>query len=459
MSGQYRHGNKLVVGATRSGKSVSEVNDVIAAAMRKDVAIVLLDPHPRSLAWNVFSHLVARGMEHRVIFDQLPYFSRVPAYRFLPQSTARNSLKRAAQHEQYAQTFTDILCRRRSASSATLSTSPQTEEWTLKAIRFLLHQRQERPASDLRYVFKPGHPIFNLLLHQCTDPDTLFDFHQIAEGSVRRSQFAAAERLISGVCGSPAFIARCGTTFDLPKFLSNAGILIVEGGGDGVSGDTMRTIMGALILQVIQYVRTRSGSKPRVLLVMDEATNAGLISQHEVHALAECQKMGLDLHILVQLLDFPSSQVAAGVMTNCIRHEWFYASDPAVARKAADDLGLSSEEADSVRKLKIGERYVKTRHGVQREQVEMMDDPWVWPGLAVIKTHKALSRIRKRPEYQEFTCKGQSTGENETTPSFAEQHNMSAQSGTFSRSSHRNRQPTEESTSSKNMDAFDRLHP
>ena len=457
MTPRYVKGNKVVFGATRSGKSVSEVNDVVAAAMQKDIAIVLFDPHPRSLAWSVFTHLIARGMESRIIFDQLPYFTHVPTYRFLPQSTARNPLKRSAQHEQYAQTFTDVLCRRRSSSASSLSSSPQTEEWTLKAIRLLLNQKEERPASDLRYVFKPGHPIFNLLLHRCTDSDTTYEFNEIAEGRVKRSQFGAAERLISGVCGSPAFVARCGTSFDLPKFLSNAGILIVEGGSDGISGDAMRTIMGSLILQVIQFVRTRSTSTPRVLLVMDEATNAGLISQHEVHALAECQKMGLDMHILVQLLDFPSSQITAGVLTNCIRHDWFYASDPAVARKAVDDLGLSTEEGDAIRNLRIGERYVKTRDGVNCERVQMLPNPWVWPELAAIKTHKALSRIRKRPEFQEFTCQTHSVGETETTPSSAEQPSTSAPSDTSSPSSHQSKPPIDASTNSSAVDPFDRL--
>lgn len=452
---RYETGNKLVIGATRSGKSVSEINDVIAAATQKEVAIALFDPHPKSLAWSVFNHLISRGMESRIIFDQLSCFSHVPGYRFLPQSTCRNPLKKAAQHEQYAQNFTDILCRRRASSS--LTASPQTEEWTLKAIRLLLNQRQERPASDLRYVFKVGHPVFNLLLQQCTDSDVAFDFDLIAQGKIRQGQFGSAERLISGVCGSPTFIARCGTSFDLPAFLGNSGILIVEGGSDGVSADAMRTIMGSLILQIIQFVRTRDEPTPRVLLVLDEATNANLVSQHEVHALAECQKMGLDVHILVQLLDFPSSQIAGGVLTNCIRHDWFYASDPAVARKAADDLGLPPEGATEIRKLKIGERYIKTRIGVKRDRVKMLPNPWVWGKLAAIKSYKALSRIRKRPEYQEQSCLESSAGEIETTQSSGEQLNTSAPCDTSSPSSPHHKRPIDGSTDSANLDPFDRL--
>ena len=48
-----------------------------------------------------------------------------------------------------------------------------------------------------------------------------------------------------------------------------------------------------------------------MLLILDEATNANLVGAagHEVRALAECQKMGLDIHVLVQSLNFPSSYV------------------------------------------------------------------------------------------------------------------------------------------------------
>ncbi len=71
---------------------------------------------------------------------------------------------------------------------------------------------------------------------------------------------------ISGVCGSVPFAARCGTSFDLESFLDDAGILFVEGG----RGDTnaKAVVMGALVLRVINYVRNRGRSTPRVLLVL-----------------------------------------------------------------------------------------------------------------------------------------------------------------------------------------------
>src|SRR5207244_3204885 len=128
------------------------------------------------------------------------------------------------------------------------------------------------------------------------------------------------------------------------RFLGNCGILLVQGGA--ISQPVMQTILGSIILQTIQFVRSRPSPVPRVLLVLDEATNANLVGAagHEVRALAECQKMGLDIHILVQSLNFPSAYVTDGVLTNCTRHEWYYAANAAVARKAAEDLGDTDYE-------------------------------------------------------------------------------------------------------------------
>ena len=284
-----------------------------------------------------------------------------------------------------------------------LASSPLTEEWTLKALLFLLNQPRDYSTADLRFAFRVGHPVFGRLLQGCNDPDIRYEFEQIACGAIKPGQYASAQRLISGVCGSIAFIARCGTALDLGSFLDRCGILLVEGGS--VSQPVLQTILGSIILQTIQYVRSRPRPTPRVLLVLDEATNANLVGAagHEVRALAECQKMGLDIHILVQSLNFPNSQITDGVLTNCTRHEWMYAANAAVARKAADDLGDSDLE-DSIRRLHVGQRYVKERDQVWFETVRELPNPWVLPQLAARKTQRAIEEIRLRPEYGNQPC-------------------------------------------------------
>jgi hypothetical protein len=64
-------GNKLVTGSTQSGKSYSELHDILAAADERRIAIVVLDPHRGSLAYNALQHLVARGHASRIIWDSL----------------------------------------------------------------------------------------------------------------------------------------------------------------------------------------------------------------------------------------------------------------------------------------------------------------------------------------------------------------------------------------------------
>ena len=235
-------------------------------------------------------------------------------YRFLRQSTASSPLQRQIENQETAKGFTNILCRR---GGIDIAKQPQKEEWILKAVSFVLEQLTERPASQLASVFKTHKPIFKSLLQGCTNRDLIHDFTEIAEGNIKRGTYQSAERLIDGTCNTIPFQTRCGTNFDLEDFLDNAGILLIEG---GIETD----IMGAIQIKVINHIRRRGTSEPRVLMVLDEANNVNLVTDIETRAMAECQKMGLDIHCLVQLLDFPSAAVTNGVFSNCIRHEWFY---------------------------------------------------------------------------------------------------------------------------------------
>lgn len=450
-SNGYQPGNILVTGSTRSGKSTAELLRIVAAAMLMRIAIVVIDPHPNSLARSALRHLVARGHERRIIFDELTHLSRVPGYGFLQPPNFRDPLRRHAAIQQTVDEFADVLCRRREMQS--LATAPQTEEWVNHAGMLLLHQPQPRPASDLRYAFQVGSDMFEHLVQSCTHEETQLKFQEVARRKIARGQFAAAERLITGVCGSVPFAIRCGTSFSIPKFISKAGILLVEGGSQGISEDAARTIMGSIVLQVIRYVRGRKHSTPRVLLVLDEATNAGLIGAtgHEVRAMAETQKMGLDFHVLVQSPNFSSPYTTDAIFTNCVRHEWFFAANDAVARLAASDLG-DPYYRDKVRDLRTGERYVKHKTQVFLERVQMLEDPWVFPGLAEKKSEIALQEIRKRPEFEDAKWLDNLSHlrVNETAKSLSERSNMSASSDTSTSSSPLKRLRTAASRHSEN---------
>jgi len=114
---------------------------------------------------------------------------------------------RAKENYEQAEFFAQKLCRRRDQTS--LATNPQTEEWVMKAILFLLFQPRDYPAHFLRFCLRPSHKIFGELSRNCTDQEITDEFQKIGDGTIRSSQYAAAKRLIDTPCSAPAFIVRC----------------------------------------------------------------------------------------------------------------------------------------------------------------------------------------------------------------------------------------------------------
>ncbi len=393
--------NLLICGSTRSGKTWAELKRLVKAAEDGNIALVVIDPHKDSLAGPLLSHLVARGMWRRVLFERLADLFRVLSWEFLTASPAKDPLIRYAENESNIRAFIDVLCRRRQIDS--IAATPLIEEWVLDVLWLYVEQDRPTPLTDIQFAFEPRHPKLRQLIDHCRNPEIASKFQAVALGKTRRSQFAAAARLIKSVCSSPAFAVRCASnpSFNLGRHLDNAGIVIVEGGGATLSDDAMRIMMGSVILQVIRYVRARPTPYPPVVLVVDEATNAGLIgaSGFETRALAECAKMGLHIHILVQQLNFPTAAITDAVLANTLAHEWFFNANAAVRRQAAIDLG-DREYADVIGRFKVGERAVKYKNIVYSEYVTPLDDPWGFEGLAERKAKRALLDIQARPEYR-----------------------------------------------------------
>ena len=427
---EYRPGNRLVSGSTRSGKSFAEVIEILIAAMvgvmtgTSKMGIVVIDPHVNSLVWNVFKYLVAYGQSGRVLYDRLSSFSRVLGYRFLKPSNARNPFKREAENDQTVKEFFDILLRRKDVQS--LASNPLTEEHAGDGLSLVINQEQPVADSAFQYSYSPETEQFAQLLSGCTSERLRQKFLAVADGRIKPGTCASAKRLFQSVC-TPAFTIRCHKSFGLGGFLDDSGILLVEGDTESISQDAANTVMGGIALQVIQYVRSRRRPVPRVLLVLDEATNANLIGAagHEVRAMAELQKKGLDVHVLVQSPNFPNSFIEDAILTNTIEHHWYYAANDAVARKAAADLGDPSYR-DRVRALHRGERFIKRLNRVSFGKVEGLPDPWAFPGLTERKARVALSQILKRPEYWSPTC---DTSDNRKTKA-SSRRSSSSQSST-----------------------------
>src|SRR5438128_1604090 len=172
----------------------------------------------------------------------------------------------------------------------------------------------------------------------------------------------------------------------------------------------MRTIMGAMVLLVINRAKRRPHPFPPIRVYIDEATNARLVGAPELRGLAETNKNGLYWEFLVQNLDFPGGSDA--VLQNCLRHEWFGCPYYDLARKAATDviagLPFSSDSraerlaalTNEIMNLPPGWRWVRDPSGSRKEYVPLLENPWPdWPGLREAKLQEKLQWIYARREY------------------------------------------------------------
>jgi hypothetical protein len=421
------NGHVFIVGGAGSGKTTAEIIALMEAAKRGDTAIVCADPHSgrQSLAAGFFAHLCEAGQRPRVIYDQLCDVRRVPKWDFVTPSRATSFRERQAENQTICEQFGEILLRRRGQESA--ASTPGIEEWLLAALNLYISQRRRRPLADLRYAFSFDHPTFQAMLAGCQDEDTRYKFEGIV--NARQTPYQAAERLIMGVCRAVPFQVRTEHAggFDFERHLDQKGIVIVEGGAGGaLSPEAMRTMMGAVILKTLNYLRKRQREYPHVILALDEATNANLIGEagQEVRALAELRKYGLEMHIMVQHLHFPSAKIEKGVLTNCGTRKYFRCPEPSTAARLGADLGGSYETsgttrryykdgtiwdapdrfdnsyADDLRNLNRGECLVRRGSRTTRERITPLPDPFGLSKAALAKVMAGLLNVvKERAEY------------------------------------------------------------
>jgi hypothetical protein len=417
--------NVLIVGGSGYGKTTLEVRELVQEADRNDSAIVCIDPHTDSLAALFFAHLCERGHRHRVLYDRLAEIGRVIRWEFLEPSRVRSVRERLGHNQTRCEQFAEMLLRRRGRDSA--AATPTIEEWLLAALNLYIYQRRRRPLADIRFAFQFEHPKFLDMLSACEDPETRCKFEEIM-GS-RYTPYKAAERLILGLCRSAAFQVRTEHSggFDFDGHLDRNGILIIEGGEGGtLSADAMRAMMGAVVLKTLNYLRRRKREFPHVTLALDEANNAQLIGEsgHETRALAELRKYGLGMHVLVQLLDFPSSRIERSVLANCATRRYFNCSDPRTAARLGEDLGGSyttegkktryykdgsqwdapatfdNPYADELRKLARGVCYTRRGSTNKLEHIVPLPNPFRMSSPSLRRLVGGLLKaVQQRPEY------------------------------------------------------------
>lgn len=358
----------FICGATRSGKSEAELVRLVAMAKARDRAIVVLDP-PGTMAAKFLLHLDHLGLTDHVLYDRLADTDRVLGYDWLSPSRHPDPLQREAENDERIREFAAILMRRRGIQDT--ASTPLIEEGLLAALRLYISQKTPVPLAWLADVFTLGSDRRTQLLLNCTEPELVQRFHGYARLSptARRTELGPAERILRAVCQSPSFRVRSGgVTFDFGRFLDERGVLILDGRSRGnVSRDAASIMMGAVLLRVIQHART--GARSRIVLVIDEAVNAGLIGMQESRALAEAPKWGLEFHVIVQdPFSLPRDEIRSNVLQNCGRHEWFRQGSPEAARLAAEDIAIPLLDPLHVHHRELRIRTVEV--GYERVQME-----------------------------------------------------------------------------------------
>jgi hypothetical protein len=409
--------NLLEIGATRKGKTLAAARCVVESP---DEAAVILDPHEQSLAQAVLTHATAN-----ILYERLSDVRRTLGFDLLSPSSHPDPVQRHLENQQRAEAFVAILTRRRDVDG--LGSTPLLEEWTYAAVTLFLFQTMPKPLTVLPYAFLPGTDEFAALVRDCPLPDVKYKFKQLESLSPRglRSEVGSASRLINGVFRSPAFAARSRGGFRLDKFLDARGKLIIEAGG--VGEDTMRAIMGAIVLLVIDYAKRRPKPYPPVRIYIDEANNARLVGTPELRGIAETAKSGLLWTFLVQNLDFPGGSDA--VLQNMHRHEWFGCPFHDLARKGAIDVlaGLPPSEQSRAERideltreimtLPPGWRWVRDADGSRKEYVPLLKNPYPdWPGLREKKLEERLCQIFSRSEYESSVEPPSATSSKPATP-------------------------------------------
>jgi hypothetical protein len=411
-----RHGQNVVrIGAPGSGKTLATAR----SGVESDGAEVDFDPAKESFAQEVLTH--AKG---NLLYAKLSDLRHTLGFELGKPSTHADPVMRQQENHLQAEALADILLYRRQATG--MATTPLMEEWVMAAIMLVLFQRTAKPITWLPFAFMPGTEQFAALVRDCELKEISHKFKQLEGLKPRalRAEVGSAMRLINSVFRSLVFAAWSMGGFDLGAFLDKGGKLVIER-GDEIGQDTMRTIMGMILLLVIEHAKRRPSALPTIRVRIDEAANAGLLGHTELKAAAEHNKRGLYFEFILQKA--PSQ--LEDLLQICHRHEWYCCPNYELARKAAVDIvaGLKigdesrpqriAKITDEIMNLDPGWRWVRDQKGSRKEYVPLLENPWPdWPGLRESKFQEKLQWIYARPEYGGRDTPPSSISSNDTPP-------------------------------------------
>lgn len=435
----------LIIGGSRSGKTTCSNVDV--ASMAGTSAILYCDPQgnaARDMLQRMFPY-------ENVIVDDLTNTSRVIPMRLLQSSRAHDPTLRRWENRRHREDFAEMLFRK---------TDEKPHEHPLKsggvdtAAMVYQTQTQRVPIEALAEAFMPWSPWHAYLVENCADPVHAGLLRRISNNQMheatRQTLYGPAERILRAVLTEPCIALRdAGDEPDVARLVRDKYVVVVSG-GRGVSREAFRMVAATWSLRFIRHFENDGGGSAHV--VMDEATNYGLIGEPEIRALNTCMKKGLSYRFIMQSLP-KDEEIREALVQNCgkkIAHRcgsrqtaeevagWF-SSDPEkihhttertvfdgyesvrqtgwassqphgftttsrdvdrAAHRAVLDrhfVSLSDQRtllADAILNgTGIGERHVNDNGTCYRETVTLPEEAYPWPGILEDKVQRWIAQL------------------------------------------------------------------
>jgi hypothetical protein len=291
--------NTVLIGGPGSGKTANAEKMVCDENDIGERAKLVESPHEHDLGENCVSQLQASGHGHRVFVDRLSQAIAVLMICLLPRPNILDPVLRAMQIERIANGFSELLARTRKLE---IIQSPLIREWLYNAVLLILFQARWRPARDLLYAFKPGHPTFDELVRDCTDSETQYKFSQLPKNWMTlRRELAPAERLAWAKLGSPIVQMRDSEHSPLYDLIRRRSIIVIE--GDMRNPLASSLLMSSIRMQAVECCFghfANTGDPLPLDIYADEAFNSDLISSPEIYVdMAQGRKVGITNNVTI----------------------------------------------------------------------------------------------------------------------------------------------------------------
>ncbi len=331
---------------------------------RNRPAFFVFDP-PGGMARKFATYLVLHGVDF--LLDKLDKTTHGLGFPFCPPSLNSDPDQQEAENRQtISETNAAVV---RSEGKLDTTKNHMIHRGLSDAFLLLIYQRTPVPFYLLKDCFNGDTDNAQYLLRNCTNPEIVlrFEYYHALRGQQRQFEVGPAERRLIEICGCPQLRKRCQATFDLEAFINGGGIALFDGSSlNNLSRQDAALIMGMVLLLLIALARS-GRLKRRLVIVIDEGLNAGIIDANITRALKEAGKWGIEFHLITQSPLFSDPEITEGLMM-CDVIYFFKQINPKAAMFAAEICGTMT--LDPLKVKEIITRVHKEHAGVDIQEIE-----------------------------------------------------------------------------------------